>query len=68
MEAEGYSAMEKPVLSRDRLQEWICRRFHRVSGQFQDEQGQYERCLDCGRRLPWKDSVPLRDPRSKRAA
>jgi hypothetical protein len=44
------------------IRRWICYRFHRKAGPWQDSSGQYERCLDCGRRIPWIDTMPLRDP------
>ncbi|MBI2819323.1 MAG: hypothetical protein HYX73_05020 [Acidobacteria bacterium] len=41
---------------------WICERFHNMTGPWRDETGPYERCIDCGRRIPWTDNMPLRDP------
>ena len=41
---------------------WYCRKFHNLTGPYQDDQGLYERCLDCGRRLAWVDPLPLADP------
>jgi hypothetical protein len=51
-----------------RVQRWVCERFHRIAGPFQDQKGVYERCLDCGRRIPWEDPLPLRGPRQGKAA
>ena len=51
-----------------RLRAWMCEKFHRIAGPFRDEGGLYERCLDCGRRIPWVDTFPLRDPRDRKAA
>ena len=43
-----------------RFRNWYCRRFHRLGGPWQDEQGSYQRCLDCGRRIPWSEpALPL---------
>lgn len=37
--------------------------FHRRTAWPQrDEQGEYVRCLDCGSRLPFKDTMPLKPP------
>lgn len=27
-----------------------------------DDEGEYTRCLDCGSRLPFKDTMPLKPP------
>jgi hypothetical protein len=42
----------------------ICRHSKRTTPR-QDEQGSYQRCLDCGARLPWSwgDSLELAPPR-----
>lgn len=40
----------------------ICKLFHRLSWPRQDEQGCYRRCLVDGRRLPWRDPMPLVSP------
>ena len=47
-----------------RVEEWICEHFHRTTGPFQDEEGLYDRCLDCGRRIPWHDET-LTAPKSR---
>ena len=43
----------------------FCKIFHRLSWPRQDEQGCYQVCLDDGRRLPWRDSMPLPSPYRK---
>jgi len=40
----------------------ICKIFHQLSWPRQDEQGCYQVCLDDGRRLPWRDPMPLPSP------
>jgi hypothetical protein len=47
---------------KSRLRHWYCQRFHKIGGPFQDENGSYERCLDCGERIPWSDPVPIPGP------
>ncbi len=44
------------------LRNWICKRLHHKTGPWKDEAGLYKRCIDCGRRIPWTDKMPLRDP------
>ena len=38
----------------------VCELFHKKTVPFKDEKGFYERCLDCGRRIPisWNDPYP----------
>ena len=43
----------------------FCKIFHRLSWPRQDEQGCYQVCLDDGRRLPWRDPMPLLSPYRK---
>ncbi len=40
----------------------ICKIFHRLSWPRQDEEGYYQVCLVEGRRLPWRDPMPLPSP------
>ena len=40
----------------------FCKIFRRLSWPRQDEQGCYQVCLDDGRRLPWRDPMPLPSP------
>ena len=40
----------------------FCKIFHRLSWPRQDDQGCYQVCLDDGRRLPWRDPMPLPSP------
>jgi len=38
-----------------KFREWLCNRYHRKTVPRRDEEGLYLRCLDCGRRIPWRD-------------
>jgi hypothetical protein len=38
-----------------RIWNWYCLRYHRKTAPRKDEQGYYLRCLDCGRRVAWKN-------------
>jgi hypothetical protein len=43
----------------EKIRQQYCERFHRVAGPWQDSIGLYERCLECGRRIPWNDPYPI---------
>ncbi len=47
------------------MRRWICSHLHKLAGPWHDENGWYERCLDCGRRISWTDPLPIADPRQQ---
>jgi hypothetical protein len=47
------------------MRDLFCRIFHHLSMPRQDRQGSYQVCLDDGRRIPWRDSMPLLNPYRK---
>jgi hypothetical protein len=43
------------------FRQWICLQLHKKSRPWKDENGLYQRCLDCGRRIPWSDPQLVHD-------
>jgi hypothetical protein len=46
----------------------ICKLFHRLSWPRRDELGCYQACLVDGRRVPWRDPMPLASPHRMESA